>query len=121
MLHALLPGDGEIAGLLALMLLTHARRAARTAPDGGLIPLAEQDRVAWDGAAIARGRGARRARAGRAAIGPYQLQAAIAAVHGEAPTARTPTGRRSSPCTGCSNRSRPIRWSRSTGRSRWRW
>jgi RNA polymerase sigma factor (sigma-70 family) len=82
-LHALLPADGEIAGLLALMLLTDARRAARTAPDGGLVPLAEQDRRAWDAAAIAEGTTLISETLATAPIGPYQLQAAIAAVHDE--------------------------------------
>jgi RNA polymerase sigma factor (sigma-70 family) len=80
----LLPGDGEVAGLLALMLLIDARRAARTGPDGGLIPLAEQDRDRWNRAAIGEGTGLlTRALAGTP-LGPYQLQAAIAAVHAEA-------------------------------------
>jgi RNA polymerase sigma factor (sigma-70 family) len=83
-LHALLPEDGEVAGLLALMLLTDARRAARTAPDGSLIPLAEQDRGAWDAAAIAEGTALITETLATAPVGPYQLQAAIAAVHDEA-------------------------------------
>ncbi len=83
-LHALLPADGEVAGLLALMLLTDARRAARTAPDGGLVPLAEQDRGRWDVSAIAEGTALISATLATAPIGPYQLQAAIAAVHDEA-------------------------------------
>ncbi|MEU6118584.1 DUF6596 domain-containing protein [Streptomyces sp. NPDC047117] len=83
-LHALLPEDGEVAGLLALMLLTDARRAARTAPDGSLVPLAEQDRGAWDRAAITEGVALVSDALRRTALGPYQLQAAIAAVHDEA-------------------------------------
>jgi RNA polymerase sigma factor (sigma-70 family) len=83
-LHALLPEDGEVAGLLALMLLTDARRAARTAPDGSLVPLAEQDRSAWDAAAIAEGTELITETLATAPVGPYQLQAAIAAVHDEA-------------------------------------
>jgi predicted RNA polymerase sigma factor len=82
--RALLPDDGEAAGLLALMLLTDARRAARTSPDGDLIPLAEQDRTLWDGQAIAEGVALVSASLARGAVGPYQLQAAIAAVHDEA-------------------------------------
>ena len=82
-LHDLLPDDGEVAGLLALMLLTDARRPARARPDGALVPLAEQDRSPWDAEAIAEGVGLSRALAS-APIGPYQLQAAIAAVHDEA-------------------------------------
>jgi predicted RNA polymerase sigma factor len=82
--RALLPGDGEVASLLALMLLTDARRPARTGPDGELIPLAEQDRGLWDAAAIAEGVALVEASLARGAVGPYQLQAAIAAVHDEA-------------------------------------
>ncbi|MDQ7910337.1 sigma factor-like helix-turn-helix DNA-binding protein [Phytohabitans sp. ZYX-F-186] len=83
-LQAQLPGDGEVAGLLALMLLTDARRPARTRADGGLVPLAEQDRTLWNGAAIAEGVGLVMAALAVTEIGPYQLQAAIAAVHDEA-------------------------------------
>jgi RNA polymerase sigma factor (sigma-70 family) len=84
MLHRLLPGDGEVAGLLALMLLTDARRAARTGPDGAMIPMAEQDRRLWDRAAIGEGVALVTAAMSQGPPGPYQLQAAIAAVHGEA-------------------------------------
>jgi RNA polymerase sigma factor (sigma-70 family) len=83
-LHRLLPDDGEAAGLLALMLLTDARRPARTLPDGSLVPLASQDRSRWDAAAIAEGVALVTATLARAPVGPYQLQAAIAAVHDEA-------------------------------------
>ena len=83
-LHRLLPDDGEVAGLLALMLLTDARRPARTLPDGSLVPLAEQDRSRWDAAAIAEGVALVTASLARAPVGPYQVQAAIAAVHDEA-------------------------------------
>jgi RNA polymerase sigma factor (sigma-70 family) len=86
-LHRLLPDEGEVAGLLALMLLTDARRAARTTPDGGLIPLAEQDRRAWDAEAIREGVALITATLSRGQVGGYQLQAAIAAVHDEAPSA----------------------------------
>jgi RNA polymerase sigma factor (sigma-70 family) len=79
-----LPSDGEVAGLLALMLLTDARRPARTRPDGALVPLAEQDRSLWDAQAIAEGVGLITRTLASAPIGPYQLQAAIAAVHDEA-------------------------------------
>jgi RNA polymerase sigma factor (sigma-70 family) len=85
--HNLIPDDGEVAGLLALMLLTDARRAARTGPDGELIPLAEQDRSRWDGAAIAEGVALVTKTLSRGSVGAYQLQAAIAAVHDEAPRA----------------------------------
>jgi len=83
-LHERLSQDGEVAGLLALMLLTDARRPARTRPDGGLVPLAAQDRSRWDAAAIAEGAALITATLAIARIGPYQLQAAIAAVHDEA-------------------------------------
>jgi len=83
-LQARLPDDGEVAGLLALMLLTDARRPARTSPDGALVPLAEQDRRRWDAQAIAEGVGLVTRALASAPIGPYQLQAAIAAVHDEA-------------------------------------
>jgi len=84
----LLPGDGEVAGLLALMLLTDARRPARTGPAGELIPLDEQDRSRWDQAKIAEGVALVTAALPRGDVGPYQLQAAIAAVHDEAASAR---------------------------------
>jgi RNA polymerase sigma factor (sigma-70 family) len=83
-LQARLPDDGEVAGLLALMLLTDARRPARTGPDGALVPLAEQDRSRWDTQAIAEGVALVTRALSSAPIGPYQLQAAIAAVHDEA-------------------------------------
>jgi RNA polymerase sigma factor (sigma-70 family) len=86
LLHRLLPGDGEVAGLLALMLLTDARRAARTDTDALIVPLAEQDRALWDTAAIAEGQAILTSTLGTGPIGPYQIQAAIAAVHDEAPT-----------------------------------
>jgi RNA polymerase sigma factor (sigma-70 family) len=85
--HVLLPDDGEVAGLLALMLLTDARRPARTGADGSLIALAEQDRALWDRAAIEEGTALVSAALAEARLGPYQLQAAIAAVHDEAPSA----------------------------------
>jgi RNA polymerase sigma factor (sigma-70 family) len=84
MLHRLLPDDGEVAGLLALMLLTDARRAARTDADGHLVPLAEQDRSRWDTTLIAEGSALIDAALTRPPLGPYQLQAAIAALHDEA-------------------------------------
>jgi predicted RNA polymerase sigma factor len=83
-LHDQLPEDGEVTGLLALMLLTDARRPARVAADGGLVPLAEQDRSRWDAQAIAEGVALITASLQSAPIGPYQIQAAIAAVHDEA-------------------------------------
>jgi RNA polymerase sigma factor (sigma-70 family) len=83
-LHERLPDDGEVAGLLALMLLTDARRPARTRADGALVPLAEQDRGRWDAKAIAEGVALVTRALATAPVGPYQLQAAIAAVHDEA-------------------------------------
>jgi RNA polymerase sigma factor (sigma-70 family) len=85
--HRLLPDATEVAGLLALMLLTDARRDARTGPAGELIPLPEQDRSSWDHAQIAEGVALISATLPRGAVGPYQLQAAIAALHDEAPRA----------------------------------
>jgi RNA polymerase sigma factor (sigma-70 family) len=82
--HQLLPGDCEVAGLLALMLLTDARRQARTGPDGELIPLTEQDRTLWERQPIAEGIALITAALAKGSVGPYQLQAAIAAVHDEA-------------------------------------
>jgi RNA polymerase sigma factor (sigma-70 family) len=83
-LRRLLPEDGEVAGLLALMLLTDARRAARSRPDGSLVPLAEQDRGLWNRAYIEEGVALVTDALSGAPLGPYQLQAAIAAVHDEA-------------------------------------
>jgi RNA polymerase sigma factor (sigma-70 family) len=83
-LHRLLPQDPEITGLLALMLLTDARRGARTAPDGNLIPLGEQDRSRWDCDQIAEGVALISAVLPTGQVGPYQVEAAIAAVHDEA-------------------------------------
>ena len=87
LVHRMLPTDGEVAGLLALMLLTDARRPARASADGDLIPLAEQDRTRWDAAAIAEGVDLVTWALLWTTTGPYQLQAAIAAVHDEAPSA----------------------------------
>jgi RNA polymerase sigma factor (sigma-70 family) len=87
MVHYLRPGDGEVTGLLALMLLTDARRPARTGRDGGLIPMAEQDRSLWKAGDIAEGVALITRALSRGTPGPYQLQAAIAAIHDEAPSA----------------------------------
>jgi RNA polymerase sigma-70 factor, ECF subfamily len=82
LLRALMPADGEVAGLLALMLLTEARRTARVSANGELVTLAEQDRAAWDPALLAEGRSLVRERlAAGVAPGPYQILAAINAVH----------------------------------------
>ena len=87
LLHRLLPGEAEVAGLLALMLFTDARRAARTDADGRIVPLADQQRDLWDTAVIAEGQAILTQTLGTGPVGPYQLQAAIAALHAEAPTA----------------------------------
>jgi RNA polymerase sigma factor (sigma-70 family) len=87
MLHGFLPDDAEVAGLLALMLLTDARRAARTGPHGELVPMAEQDRALWNADQVAEGVALVTEALPRGPTGPYQLQAAIAAVHDEAPNA----------------------------------
>jgi len=87
LLYRLLPDDREVTGLLALMLLTDARRPARTRPDGQLVPMAEQDRSRWNAGYIAEGVALVSAVLPRGPVGPYQVQAAIAALHDEAPTA----------------------------------
>jgi RNA polymerase sigma-70 factor (ECF subfamily) len=81
LLNALRPGDPEIEGCLALLLLTHARRRARVGQDGATVPPAEQDRRLWDQAAIARGRAVLDSAVARGLPGPYQIKAAIAALH----------------------------------------
>jgi RNA polymerase sigma factor (sigma-70 family) len=85
--HRLLPGDSEVTGLLALMLLTDARRGARTGPHGELVPMAEQDRSRWHAADITEGVALITGALPHGPTGPYQLQAAIAAIHDEAPAA----------------------------------
>ncbi len=87
LLHQRVPDDGEVAGLLALMLLTDARRAARIGPDGLPVPLAEQRRELWNSGQIAEGIALVTRTLGSTPVGPYQLQAAIAAVHDEARSA----------------------------------
>lgn len=87
-LHERLPRHDEATGLLALLLLTHARRRARTTPDGDLVPLAEQDRRLWDAGLVAEGTALVEAVLPSGSVGPYQLQAAIAAVHAQAADAQ---------------------------------
>jgi predicted RNA polymerase sigma factor len=87
LVHGLLPDDSEVAGLLALMLLTDARRPARTDESGALVPMARQDRQLWDAGQIAEGIGLVTAALPRGPVGPYQVQAAIAALHDEAVSA----------------------------------
>ncbi|HUZ01809.1 MAG TPA: DUF6596 domain-containing protein, partial [Thermomicrobiaceae bacterium] len=87
LLAALMPDEPEVSGLLALMLLVESRRAARTTPDGDLVLLADQDRTRWDGDLIAEGQAIVRRCLRLNRPGPYQIQAAINAVHSDAPTA----------------------------------
>jgi RNA polymerase sigma-70 factor (ECF subfamily) len=87
LLAGLMPDEGEVAGLLALMLLIESRRAARTTGDGGLVLLADQDRSRWDHGLVAEGQDIVRRCLRRNQPGPYQIQAAINAVHSDAPTA----------------------------------
>ncbi len=126
LLADLMPDEAEVWGLLALLLLTESRRPARTAPDGSIVRLADQDRSRWDRELIAEGQALVRACLRRNQPGPYQIQAAIAAVHSDAATAgrhrlvadraplRPAPGRArrrpSSPSTG------PSPWPSSTGR-----
>jgi predicted RNA polymerase sigma factor len=110
-LHHHLPRDGEVAGLLALMLLTDARRPARTRANGAFVPLADQDRARWDTFAITEGTALITAAMAEAPIGPYQLQAAIAAVHAEAAHAEdTDWPQILGLCTCCAT-SHPAPWS----------
>ncbi|MCF6508281.1 sigma-70 family RNA polymerase sigma factor [Blastococcus sp. MG754426] len=92
-LAELMPDEPEVTGLLGLMLLTEARRPARTSADGDLVPLADQDRSRWDRVLVAEGQELVRRCLRRDRPGPYQLQAAIAAVHSDAPTAAAPDWR----------------------------
>jgi predicted RNA polymerase sigma factor len=87
LLHRLLPDEPEVAGLLALLLLHDARRGGRAGPDGELVPLAEQDRDRWNLAQVAEGVALIERTLPVGIVGPYQLQAAIAALHADAPTA----------------------------------
>jgi len=87
LLAALMPDEPEALGLLALLLLTESRRTARTAPDGSIVLLADQDRTAWDHALITEGQAIVRACLRRNSPGQYQVQAAINAVHSDAPSA----------------------------------
>src|SRR4029078_9250015 len=136
----LLPNEAEVAGLLALLLLTDARRRARTGPDGELISLEQQDRTLWDGALIEEGVALVSAALRMGSIGAYQLQAAIAAVHDEAARAEdtdwpqilsmyrtlkrradNPPVRRPCRFTACGSGCRTTRWSRSITRLPRRW
>ena len=107
LLADLMPDEPEVIGLLALLLLTESRRAARTAADGSLVLLADQDRTLWDQALIAEGQDLVRACLRRNQPGPYQLQAAVNAVTATLPPPPTPTGARSSSSTTTCSPSRP--------------
>ena len=117
----LVPDDGEVAGLLALMLLTDARRAARTAPTGALVPLDEQDRTRWDADEIAEGVALVTGSLAWKPLGPYQVQAAIAAVHAEAARVEDPDWPQILALYGVLQRIAPSPWSPSTGPSRSPW
>jgi RNA polymerase sigma-70 factor (ECF subfamily) len=121
LLGELVPDDPEVAGLLALLLLHHARVDARVDPNGDLVPLEEQDRGRWDAAMIAEGLGLLDRALRRRRPGPYQLQAAIAAQHAWPPALETPTGSRSRPCTPscCDYGPRPSMSSTGPWPSRW--
>jgi RNA polymerase sigma-70 factor, ECF subfamily len=130
-LATLLPDEPEVAGLLALLLLTESRRASRTRPDGSLVLLGEQDRTRWDRALIAEGQAIVRRCLRRNQPGAYQLQAASTPSTPTPRPSRKPTGPRSSPSTTSCSRSPPRRWWPSTAPSpsascaapppRWRW
>ncbi len=98
LLAELMPDEPEVLGLLALMVLLHSRRAARATAEGELVALPEQDRSLWDLDLIEQGQALVKRCLARNQPGPYQLQAAINAVHSDAPTARKPTRTRSSRC-----------------------
>ena len=120
LLAELMPDEPEVLGLLALLLLTEARRPARTAADGSLVLLADQDRSRWDRALIAEGQALVRACLRRNQPGPYQIQAADQRRAQRRRRPRpTPTGARSSSSTTSCWRSRRRRWWPSTGPSRW--
>jgi len=108
-LSSLMPDEPEVAGMFALLLLTESRRSSRTRPDGSLVLLGEQDRTEWDRALIEEGQEIVRRCLRRNQPGPYQIQAAINAVHADAPTVEETDGRRSSPCSTSCSRSFPRR------------
>jgi RNA polymerase sigma factor (sigma-70 family) len=110
MVHRLLPGDGEAAGLLALMLLTDARRPARVGPDGGLVPMAEQDRSLWDASRIAEGVAliTEASPAGRPGPTSSRRRSPPSTTRRRAP--RRPTGHRSWRCTSCCGRPPTTLW-----------
>ncbi len=119
MVRRQLPDDGELAGLLALMLLTDSRRAARTGPGGDLIPLDEQDRARWDREQIAEGTALVTQALAASALGPYQLQAARSPPYTRRLLARrAPTGPRCTCFTRSWSGSHRTRWSPSTAPSR---
>jgi predicted RNA polymerase sigma factor len=107
LLYRILSREPEVAALLALMMLTDARRAARTDPDGSIVPLADQDRTRWNREAIADGQTLLTRTLGTGPVGPYQIQAAIAALHDEAATADDTDWPQILASTPCSPRSTP--------------
>jgi hypothetical protein len=119
LLAELMPDEPEVAGLLALMLLVESRRATRTTPDGDLVLLAEQDRGRWDRGLVAEGQVIVRACLRRNQPGPYQVQAAINAVHSDAPTAAATDWRQILQLYDQLLSLAPARWWRCTARSRW--
>ena len=122
MLRLLMPDESEVRGLLALLLLTDARRATRCAPDGRLLLLEEQDRSQWDRPAIDEGTALVRAALRGGRPGRFALQAAIAALHARGPGVRRHRlAADRAVCTTCSRGPGPRPWSRSTGRSPWPW
>ena len=121
MLRVLMPDEREVRGLLALLLLTDARRSTRTDEDGRLLLLEEQDRTQWDRGAIAEGHELVVSAIRGGSPGRFALQAAIAAVHAQARATPRPIGSRcSASMTSCCARGH-HRWSRSTAPLRWRW
>ena len=121
MLCLLMPDEPEVRGLLALLLLTDARRATRCAPDGRLLLLEEQDRSQWDRPAIDEGTALVRAALRAAARAGSRCRPRSRPCTRRRPATATPTGGRSCACTTCSAGPGPRPWSRSTGRSRWPW
>src|SRR5215472_14331789 len=122
LLHRLLPEDAETSALLALMLLTDARRAARATSDGALIPLTEQDRGRWDQRLIAEGTDlVEKTLSTTRALGPYQIQAAIAAVHDEAASVSDTDWAEILALYELLERISPARWCRWGRPSPWLW
>ena len=109
-MRTLMPHDLEVAGLLALMLLTDAHRSARIGPQGRMIPLDKQERTLWDRRQIDEGVALISAVLPKGSVGPYQIQAAIAAVHDEAARSEDTDGHTFSRCIASSNACPTTRW-----------